>query len=171
MKIKRQQVSTIQFDVILFLLHFMQCLARPARLLLLRHRTHVLLALPVSAGLGLFLLAPAPSPALAALSSAELIPCPPRPVLTPTIFSPSEADRTLIAVVHRFLRDNLWQPILTAKRFLYLLFLFAPVFIASPMLLVGRPERALNGDRWGAIWWYGLLVSRMEAAGPTFIKV
>jgi aarF domain-containing kinase len=39
------------------------------------------------------------------------------------------------------------------------------------MLLVGRPERLLKGDRWGAVWWYGLLVSRMEAAGPTFIKV
>lgn len=150
----------------------MQFLARPARRLLLLRRTHVLLALPVSAGIGLFLLAPAPSPpALAALSSAELIPCPPRPALAPTIFSPSEADRTVAAALHRFLRDNLWEPILTAKRFVYLLFLFAPVFLASPMLLVGRPQRALKGDKWGAVWWYGLLVSRMEAAGPTFIKV
>ena len=146
----------------------MQFLVRPTRRLLLLRRTHVLLALPVSAGLGLFLLTPAPSPALAALSSAELIPCPPRP---PTIFSPSEADRTVAAAVHRLLRDNLWEPILTAKRFVYLLFLFAPVFLASPMLLVGRPQRALKGDKWGAVWWYGLLVSRMEAAGPTFIKV
>lgn len=148
----------------------MQFLARPARRLLLLRRTHVLLALPVSAGIGFFVLAPAP-PALAALSSAELIPCPPRPALAPTIFSPSEADRTVAAAVHRLLRDNLWEPILTAKRFVYLLFLFAPVFLASPMLLVGRPQRALKGDKWGAVWWYGLLVSRMEAAGPTFIKV
>ena len=146
----------------------MQFLVRPARRLLLRRRTHVLLALPVSAGLGLFLFAPAPSPALAALSSASLIPCPPRPT---TIFSPLEADRTVAAAVHRLLRDNLWEPILTAKRFVYLLFLFAPVFLASPMLLVGKPQRALKGDKWGAVWWYGLLVSRMEAAGPTFIKV
>jgi len=146
----------------------MQFLVRPTRRLLLLRRTHVLLALPVSAGLGLFLLTPAPSPALAALSSAQLIPCPPRPL---TIFSPSEADRTVAAAVHRLLRDNLWEPILTAKRFVYLLFLFAPVFLASPMLLVGRPQRALKGDKWGAVWWYGLLVSRMEAAGPTFIKV
>ncbi|KIM47766.1 hypothetical protein M413DRAFT_439436 [Hebeloma cylindrosporum] len=147
----------------------MQFLVRPARRLLLLRRTHVLLALPVSAGVGLFLLAPAPSPALAALSSSELIP--PRPTLSPTIFSPSEADRTVAAAVQRILRDNLWEPILTAKRFVYLLFLFAPVFLASPMLLVGRPQRALKGDKWGAVWWYGLLVSRMEAAGPTFIKL
>jgi aarF domain-containing kinase len=149
----------------------MQFLARPARRLLLLRRTHVLLAFPVSAGIGLFLLSPAPTPALAALSSAELIPCSPRPALAPTIFSPSEVDRTIAAAVQRFLRDNLWEPILTAKRFVYLLFLFAPVFLASPMLLIGRPQRALKGDKWGAVWWYGLLVSRMQAAGPTFIKV
>lgn len=58
--------------------------------------------------------------------------------------------------------------VLTAKRFIYLLFLFIPVLISSPMLLVGKSNRA---NRWGAIWWYGLLVSRMESAGPTFIKV
>jgi hypothetical protein len=39
------------------------------------------------------------------------------------------------------------------------------------MLLVGKPQKSLGGDRWGAVWWYGLLVSRMQAAGPTFIKV
>ena len=58
--------------------------------------------------------------------------------------------------------------VLTARRFIYLLFLFIPVLISSPMLLVGKYPRA---NRWGAIWWYGLLVSRMESAGPTFIKV
>jgi aarF domain-containing kinase len=39
------------------------------------------------------------------------------------------------------------------------------------MLLVGAPEAKLQGDRWGAVWWYGFLVASMEAAGPTFIKV
>jgi hypothetical protein len=63
---------------------------------------------------------------------------------------------------------RVWEYVLTAKRFIYLLFLFIPVLISSPMLLVGKSYRA---DRWGAIWWYGLLVSRMESAGPTFIKV
>ncbi|GLB35914.1 putative ABC1 family protein [Lyophyllum shimeji] len=39
------------------------------------------------------------------------------------------------------------------------------------MLLVGKPEKKYQGDRWGAVWWYGLLVRKMEAAGPTFIKL
>ena len=82
--------------------------------------------------------------------------------LTPPIvvFSPSELR------LSRF-----WEYILTAKRFIYLFVLFVPALVLSPMLLVGRPQKSLCGDRWGAVWWYGLLVSRMEAAGPTFIKV
>lgn len=76
------------------------------------------------------------------------------------VFSPSEHRLSLI--------DHVWECILTAKRFIYLLFLFMPVLISSPMLLVGKPQKSL---KWGAVWWYGLLVSRMEAAGPTFIKV
>ncbi len=63
---------------------------------------------------------------------------------------------------------RVWEYVLTAKRFIYLFFLFIPVLISSPVLLVGKSPRA---NRWGAIWWYGLLVSRMESAGPTFIKV
>jgi hypothetical protein len=76
------------------------------------------------------------------------------------VFSPSEHRLSLIGRV--------WECILTAKRFIYLVFLFLPVLVSSPLLLVGKP---LSGNRWGAVWWYGLLVSRMEAAGPTFIKV
>uniref|UniRef100_A0A0W0FAP6 Putative ubiquinone biosynthesis protein PKL1 n=1 Tax=Moniliophthora roreri TaxID=221103 RepID=A0A0W0FAP6_MONRR len=38
------------------------------------------------------------------------------------------------------------------------------------MLLVGKPRKRYHGDGWGAVWWYDFLVSRMEAAGPTFIK-
>jgi aarF domain-containing kinase len=59
----------------------------------------------------------------------------------------------------------------TATRFIHLTVLFVPVIVMMPMLLVGAPEAKLQGDRWGAVWWYGLLVARMEAAGPTFIKV
>ena len=39
------------------------------------------------------------------------------------------------------------------------------------MLLVGSPAPELQGDRWGAVWWYDLLVLQMERSGPTFIKV
>ncbi|KAJ3573045.1 hypothetical protein NP233_g2673 [Leucocoprinus birnbaumii] len=73
--------------------------------------------------------------------------------------------------ITQLLRDHIWEPILTAKRFIYLFILFAPVIITSPMLLIGKIEKKLKGDRWGAVWWYGLLVRQMEAAGPTFIKL
>lgn len=76
------------------------------------------------------------------------------------IFSPSEHSLSLI--------DHVWEYILTAKRFIYLFLLFIPVLVSSPVLLIGKPKNSL---RWGAVWWYGLLVSRMETAGPTFIKV
>ncbi|KXN88764.1 ABC1 family protein C21C3.03, mitochondrial [Leucoagaricus sp. SymC.cos] len=39
------------------------------------------------------------------------------------------------------------------------------------MLLIGKSEKQLKGDKWGTVWWYGLLVRQMEAAGPTFIKL
>lgn len=39
------------------------------------------------------------------------------------------------------------------------------------MLLVGSPEERLQGDRWGAVWWYDHLVAQMDRAGPTFIKL
>lgn len=70
-----------------------------------------------------------------------------------------------------FIRDKIWEPLLTARRFVHLLVLFMPVLLSAPMLLVGQPEKRLNGDRWGAVWWYDFLVTKMEAAGPTFTKV
>ena len=129
-------------------------------------RRHVLWAAPLSAAAALYAANRPPPPSV--LASPAVIP--PAPV-RPTIFSPSEAHRSLSAALRALLRDRIWEPVLTARRFLYLLFLFAPVILTSPMLLVGKPDRALNGDRWGAVWWYGLLVTRMEAAGPTFVKV
>ncbi|KAF9056129.1 hypothetical protein BJ165DRAFT_1412386 [Panaeolus papilionaceus] len=93
------------------------------------------------------------------LDSPSFIPC------RPAILSPAEPHSHLLS-------EHVWEPILTAKRFLYLFFfLFLPVVVTSPMLLVGKPTKHLRGDTWGAVWWYGLLVSRMEAAGPTFIKL
>ncbi|KAG5644627.1 hypothetical protein DXG03_008105 [Asterophora parasitica] len=98
----------------------------------------------------------------------------PQPQTAPinhSIGSPSEYDRSIMARIRTFLRTNIWEPLLTAKRFIYLFTLFAPVILCSPMLLVGKPEKKYRGDRWGAVWWYELLVSKMEAAGPTFIKL
>lgn len=106
-------------------------------------------------------------------ASPDLIPCPPTPPepLEPVIMSPSEADRTILARILSFLRNRVFEPILTAKRFVYLCCLFLPVLLTSPMLIIGQPEDALCGDRWGAVWWYGFLTSQMQRAGPTFTKV
>ncbi|PSS05440.1 hypothetical protein PHLCEN_2v3820 [Hermanssonia centrifuga] len=89
----------------------------------------------------------------------------------PTINSPAELDRSMLSRIVSLLRDNIWEPILTARRFIHLLVLFLPVFVSAPMLLVGTPEPRLGGDRWGAVWWYGFLTTQMQRAGPTFIKL
>ncbi|SPO40048.1 related to unusual protein kinase [Pseudozyma flocculosa] len=74
------------------------------------------------------------------------------------------------------------EPLGTAKRFIVLVVLFLPVILTAPMLMVGhrreggrrrgrRVSKREEGERWGALWWYGFLVKQMERAGPTFIKL
>lgn len=74
------------------------------------------------------------------------------------------------------------EPMGTAKRFVVLVCIFLPVLVSMPMLLVGsrreggrrrgrRVSKREQGQRWGAIWWFGFLVRSLERAGPTFIKV
>lgn len=127
--------------------------------------------LPAGGGLGFYLLSNKESTPPNVFSSPAAIP----PQLTSsntTLFSPlEEEDRPIVIRIIALLRNNIWEPLLTTKRFIYLFVLFFPVLLSTPMLLVGRPDKRLKGDRWGAIWWYDLLVRRMEAAGPTFIKV
>lgn len=80
------------------------------------------------------------------------------------------------------LQDYIIEPLGTTKRFIVLVFLFVPVILTMPMILVGRfreggrrrgrrISKDDGGTRWGARWWYGFLVKQMERAGPTFIKV
>lgn len=110
-------------------------------------------------------------------SSPTLIPCPESRDNTRRftdqymIDSPAEPQRSLHFRIIGLFKDYVWEPILTARRFIHLFYLFLPVIITMPMLLVGSPDMQLQGDRWGAAWWYGFLVKRMQAAGPTFIKV
>ena len=110
-------------------------------------------------------------------SSPTLIPCPEsrddarRFSDQDMIGSPAEPQCSLCFRIIGVLQDFIWEPILTARRFIHLFCLFVPVIITMPMLLVGSPDKQLQGDRWGAVWWYDLLVKRMQAAGPTFIKV
>nr|AAZ14922.1 putative kinase protein [Coprinellus disseminatus] len=144
---------------------------RGPRALLQRHPRRWLFVLPLATGAVLYALPQRPetipkhlysSPALIPAREAELV---------PTIFSPSEAHLDVPSRILTFLREHVWEPILTAKRFAYLFFLFVPVIVSSPMLLVGPQSKQYRGDRWGAVWWYGFFTRRMEAAGPTFIKL
>ena len=128
--------------------------------------------IPVVGGIG-FLLNPQPQNVLPqVLQDDAFIPCnrhTPRP--QPIIYSPYEADQSLLSRFGAFLRNTIMEPLVTAGRFAYLFCLFFPVILASPMLMIGSPTPELQGDRWGAVWWYDLLVLQMERSGPTFIKV
>ena len=128
--------------------------------------------IPVAGGIG-FLFKPQPQSVLPqVLQDDAFIPCnrqTHRP--QPIIYSPYEADQSLVSRFGLFLRNAILEPLVTAGRFAYLFCLFFPVILASPMLLVGTPAPELQGDRWGAVWWYDLFVIQMERAGPTFIKV
>ncbi|KAE8223675.1 hypothetical protein CF319_g3326 [Tilletia indica] len=84
--------------------------------------------------------------------------------------------------IHTWLQTWIIEPIGTGKRFLVLVFLFAPLIITLPMLMVGRRREggrrrgrkvatSEDGQRWGAMWWFSFLVKQMERAGPTFIKL
>jgi aarF domain-containing kinase len=133
-------------------------------------RRKVFWLVPLAGGLTLYLASPTKSFSSNIFTSPTIIPAPKCPT-QPTILSPAEPDKSILARIVSLLRDNIWEPILTATRFVYLFFLFMPVIISSPMLLVGVPEKKYGGDRWGAVWWYNFLVARMETAGPSFIKV
>ncbi|EPQ60403.1 ABC1-domain-containing protein [Gloeophyllum trabeum ATCC 11539] len=133
----------------------------------------LLWSVPIAGGLTLYLL-PQPRNFLHDLvASPAIIPCSvdARKPLEPVINSPLEANRTFFGRIARIFRNTIWEPILTARRFIHLLALFLPVLLSVPMLLVGVPESKYDGDRWGAVWWYGFLVEQMERAGPTFIKL
>lgn len=129
-------------------------------------------AVPVVACVSVYLY-PREQPVLSdVFASPTLIPCPSRePSDEPLILSPSEHDLSLSDKISAFFVYRIWEPILTARRFIHLFFLFAPIILSSPMLLVGSPEERFQGDRWGAVWWYDYLVVQMDRAGPTFIKV
>ncbi|KAH7916356.1 hypothetical protein BJ138DRAFT_1052593 [Hygrophoropsis aurantiaca] len=128
---------------------------------------------PAVGGFGVYLsLSPSSKPHLPTIfASPTLIPCSQQYAREAMIASPAEPHRSILSRILTLLCDHIWEPILTARRFIHLFYLFAPVILTMPMLIIGKPEKRLRGDRWGAVWWYGLLVCRMQAAGPTFIKL
>ena len=148
---------------------------RPSPHSRLSFRRPVIWLLPV-VGVSIYLY-PRPQPLVSQPSSSStLIPCPSNDSESPIpseslILSPSELHLSLSERIYTLFLDHIWEPILTTRRFIHLFFLFAPVIISSPMLLVGSPEERLQGDKWGAVWWYDYLVAQMDRAGPTFIKV
>jgi len=153
-------------------------LLRPSPYSRLSFRRHIVWLFPVVGGVSIYFYS-RPHPLLSQpFSSSTLKTCPSDDdeSLTPSeslILSPSELHLSLSERISTLFLDHIWEPILTARRFIHLFFLFAPVIISSPMLLVGSPEERLplQGDRWGAVWWYDYLVAQMDRAGPTFIKV
>ncbi|KAJ6520016.1 hypothetical protein C8R45DRAFT_44554 [Mycena sanguinolenta] len=128
-------------------------------------------AVPIAGGLVLYFRPEQTSLIPSIIASPTIIPCQPPPGRHPVIASSSDYELTIGARILAFFHDRIWEPLLTTKRFVYLFALFIPVILSSPMLLVGKPEKRYRGDTWGAVWWYNFLVSRMETAGPAFIKL
>ncbi|CAE6387243.1 unnamed protein product [Rhizoctonia solani] len=147
---------------------FAHTLSRPQAPL---HTSPSLLWLLVPLGGGILMYSRETPPSISSiLSSPNIIPrgAPPQVI---RIDSPYESQTSLLSQLQEFLRSRIWEPIRTGFRFLHLVVIFTPVILTAPMILVGPPEDRYGGDRWGAIWWYGLLVKAMQRAGPTFIKL
>ncbi|CAG8609640.1 3929_t:CDS:2, partial [Dentiscutata erythropus] len=70
-----------------------------------------------------------------------------------------------------FISENFVEPLLIACRFTYLLILFLPLIIGSPIIFFGSILPEHGNERAGTILWYRILVRQMESAGPTFIKL
>ena len=114
----------------------------------------------------------------------------PKPVSNPVDVTPIiKSTRRKSAKSHfrslwNSIKRNIIEPLATASRFLYLLALFLPVLVTSPVVLLEyielahprkrrkrRKDGTLITERASTIWWYKLLVSSTQKAGPTFIKV
>lgn len=73
--------------------------------------------------------------------------------------------------IYFFVEEYIVEPIATGLRFLWLVLLFGPVIVSVPVIWLGRRVEERDGERVGALWWYGFLVRSMERAGAAFIKV
>ena len=59
----------------------------------------------------------------------------------------------------------------TAIRFVHLVVIFVPVIVSVPVIWFGQRVKDRDNERTGTLWWYQFLVTAMERAGATFIKV
>ena len=92
--------------------------------------------------------------------------------------SPPPPPKSVVSRVWGAISLYVVEPVLVLKRFLVLAITFAPVALATPLLVIGhrityRDEdgHMVEGERWGTVLWYKLLVMQMERAGPTFVKL
>jgi aarF domain-containing kinase len=123
---------------------------------------------PLAGGLGLYLYPRETSLLPGLLSSPTLIPCPkPRPVL---IESPAEPQRSILRRILALLDDWFLEPLLTARRFVYLFAVFVPVIVSAPLLLVGAPEKRPDGEGWSDIY-QGAFRLTWLALGLTFMQL
>ncbi|KAG9046583.1 hypothetical protein FS837_004143 [Tulasnella sp. UAMH 9824] len=140
------------------------------------NKRYLWLAVPAGALLALYASPKQESPVPALLASPSIIPVTPR---KPKVTRDDEEDYVMSSLnephlgqrIAAFVRSHVLEPIGTGLRFLHLTFYFLPVICSWPMVLVGSPVPELDGERWGAIWWYDLLTRQMQKAGPTFIKL
>jgi aarF domain-containing kinase len=70
-----------------------------------------------------------------------------------------------------FVDQYIYEPVATSLRFLHLVVIFVPVIVTIPVIWFGSRRQDRDNERAGTLWWYGFLVTSMESAGPTFIKV
>ena len=73
--------------------------------------------------------------------------------------------------IYFFIDHYFVEPFMTGVRFLHLALIFVPVLLTAPALWFGTKLPGRDGERKGALWWYGYLVWSMERAGASFIKV
>ncbi|KAG8959967.1 hypothetical protein FRC00_001029 [Tulasnella sp. 408] len=139
-------------------------------------KRYLWLAVPAGALVALYASPKQESPVPALLASPSIIPVTPR---EPRVTRADEEDYVMSSLnephlgqrIAAFVRSHILEPIGTGLRFLHLTFYFLPVICSWPIVLIGNPIPELDGERWGAIWWYDLLTRQMQRAGPTFIKV
>ncbi|KAI1619000.1 aarF domain-containing kinase [Exophiala viscosa] len=75
--------------------------------------------------------------------------------------------KTIVYVLDQYI----YEPLATGLRFFYLAFIFVPVIVTVPVVLIGSRRKDRDDERSGTLWWYGFLVTAMERAGPAFIKL
>ncbi|KAF8330430.1 protein kinase [Cantharellus anzutake] len=136
-------------------------------------RCSLFLATPV-AGAAVLLFPRETSPVPLILSSPKAIPCTSfatkdASYATHQMSSPQEQRQSVMRKILLFIKFKIWEPILIARRFIHLTFLFVPVFLTIPIILFGPRQGKHNGRR-GALVWYAFLTHQMQRAGPTFIK-